>query len=925
VPVYLIIREQIMSRYCGDDDPKSILEAAAHWRDVALLGNGSVLTSKQLWTSSALEPLDEHFVRNPDFGDGKFLEKLKHQLAPVDDAAKQLVAEMMWLLYLCPSSLTAVHKRKTIQSIWAWSGESSPTDSRWLDDDVLAGVGSAGPGFNQNQWRELVFLINFLRRFRELSADDNRTLLEDGWKFDDWLRQIPDWDARQFRHMLLFLLFPDDFERIFGQNDRKTIVRHYSKRVRREVNRMDAVQLDRELQAIRKRLEVERGTTQLDYYVPPLKGEWRSETFAAATEGITEEHVQQALNEIDQEGVPQGAESTGYDLFYKGKRYPPKLALSLAVKYATGEPLDRAAFSGGEASSAFRLLRRLGFDVEAKEASEGGIPELLDRFLKQATEGKELGTQGYLNEYGGLKVRVSFGKGNFARIPWIAFLGDGQSVSEGIYPVLLLYQEQQQLLLCYGVSEEGAARLTWGELAGVQSVRDWFKARYGQTPGRYGASFVRAAYDLTQPLPMAELQQDLDDVIDIYSRILVATDGDAPPEDSEPEQSDAPLPIRANLREAVEAFGNALRSSGVRFGEQHDGLVSAFISSLVTKPLVILTGLSGSGKTQIAIRFGEWLGKDRLYVAAVRPDWTGAEALFGYADALKRELDGRPAWEVPDPLKFILKAAADPQHPYVLLLDEMNLAHVERYFADVLSGMESGQPCIPNLQKGADGCWRLRSDAGEKVPLPRNLWIVGTVNIDETTYMFSPKVLDRANTFEFRVHSGDLLIEAIRPKPCEPGDQELVRGLLAIARDDNWHRNRLGELIGELTHRLRQLHELLSRYNLEFGHRAFYEAIRFAALAEEAGIGGLRAIMDRIVMQKVLPRLHGSRRRLELPLLALSQFCRELPEVVASDAKLQTSGVEEMPELGAALPIAYGKVTRMLRSLRANQFASFTE
>ncbi|KVL14421.1 MrcB family domain-containing protein [Burkholderia ubonensis] len=914
-----------MSRYCGDDDPKSILEAAIHWRDAALLGNRSVLTSQELWTTSALELLDEHFVKNPDLGDGKFLEKLEHQLAPVESSAKQLVAEMMWLLYLCPSSLTAAHKRKTVQTIWAWSGEPSPTDSRWLDEDVLAGVGSAGPGFNQNQWRELVFVINFLRRFRELSGDDQQALMEDGWAFDEWLRQVPDWEARQFRHMLLFLLFPDDFERIFGQNDRKTIVRHYSKRERRAVNRMDPVQLDRELQAIRKRLEAERGTTQLDYYVPPLKGEWRSETFAAATESVTAEHIRLALQEIDQEGVPKDAESTGYDLLYNGKRYPPKLVLSLAVKHATGEPLDRAAFSGGEASSAFRLLRRLDFEVEAKDESSDGIPELVNRFLKQASDAKELSTKGYLSEYRDLKIRVSFGKGNFAQIPWIAFLGNGQSVKNGIYPVLLLYPEQQRLLLCYGVSEESLPTLDWGELEGAQTVKGWFVERYSRPPGRYGTSFIRAAYDLTQPLPMAELQQDLDDVIDIYSQVLAANDEEELPEVVEPEQSDEPLPVRADLREAIEAFGNALRASGVKFGDYHEGLVASFVSSLVTKPLVILTGLSGSGKTQIAIRFGEWLGKDRLHVAAVRPDWTGAEALFGYEDALKRELDGRRAWTVPEPLEFILKAAADPKHPYLLLLDEMNLAHVERYFADVLSGMESGQPCIPNLHKGTDDCWRLRANANKQVPLPRNLWIVGTVNIDETTYMFSPKVLDRANTFEFRVHSSDLSIEAIKPQPCVPGDQELVRGLLSIAQDDGWHRDRPNDTTSELTQRLRQLHELLSRYSLEFGHRVFYETIRFAALAQEAGIGGLTAVVDRIIMQKILPRLHGSRRRLELPLLALAQFCRDMPDTVATDDKLPIIAIEEVPEQGAALPIAYAKAIRMLRSLRANQFASFTE
>ena len=160
-------------------------------------------------------------------------------------------------------------------------------------------------------------------------------------------------------------------------------------------------------------------------------------------------------------------------------------------------------------------------------------------------------------------------------------------------------------------------------------------------------------------------------------------------------------------------------------------------------------------------------------MSAVRPDWTGAEALFGYEDGLKPAVDGRPAWVVPKPMEFILTAANDPFHPYLLLLDEMNLAHVERYFADVLSGMESGEECLPNLIKGADGIWRVRAQGPDSIPFPRNLWIIGTVNIDETTYMFSPKVLDRANTFEFRVDVNDLQPTVQKPKPCAPGDIEL--------------------------------------------------------------------------------------------------------------------------------------------------------
>ena len=77
-------------------------------------------------------------------------------------------------------------------------------------------------------------------------------------------------------------------------------------------------------------------------------------------------------------------------------------------------------------------------------------------------------------------------------------------------------------------------------------------------------------------------------------------------------------------------------------------------------------------------------------------------------------------------------------------------------------------------------------------------------------------------------------------------------------------------------------------------------------------------------MQKVLPRLHGSRRRLELPLLALALYC-DLPESLVSDQKLPTLEVEAVSESGARLPSAHAKVVRMLQNLRLNQFASFTE
>jgi 5-methylcytosine-specific restriction protein B len=113
---------------------------------------------------------------------------------------------------------------------------------------------------------------------------------------------------------------------------------------------------------------------------------------------------------------------------------------------------------------------------------------------------------------------------------------------------------------------------------------------------------------------------------------------------------------------------------------------------------------------------------------------------------------------------------------------------------------------------------------------------------------------------------------------------------------------------------------------MEFGHRTFYEARRFAALMHHAGATDIEANLDRIVLQRILPRLHGARRRLETPLLALALFARELPTELPPDEKLAPMSPERLGGgIRARLPLTYEKIVRMLRSLRANQFASFAE
>ena len=195
-----------------------------------------------------------------------------------------------------------------------------------------------------------------------------------------------------------------------------------------------------------------------------------------------------------------------------------------------------------------------------------------------------------------------------------------------------------------------------------------------------------------------------------------------------------------NIAVAASTFVSAVEKTGMLLREDD---VQAFLAALMTKPFAILTGLSGSGKTQLAKRLGEWFGSDsngrpRYLVVPVRPDWTGPEYLFGYPDVLRSE-GTEEVWAVPDALEFMLRAVKEKNEPFLLLLDEMNLAHVERYFADFLSGVESREPILPELEL-RNGRWTSIGNS-QRLPLPRNLFVAGTVNVDETTYLFFPKCL----------------------------------------------------------------------------------------------------------------------------------------------------------------------------------------
>lgn len=322
-------------------------------------------------------------------------------------------------------------------------------------------------------------------------------------------------------------------------------------------------------------------------------------------------------------------------------------------------------------------------------------------------------------------------------------------------------------------------------------------------------------------------------------------------------------------------------------------LIQRFLASLLTKRFVIVTGLSGSGKTKLSQAFAAWIAEseDQYRMVAVGADWTSSENILGYLDALQENIYRKPANGA---LELILRAEVDTDRPYFLILDEMNLSHVERYFADILSAIESGQEiALHSAIAEIDG-------VPTRVTLPDNLFIVGTVNVDETTYMFSPKVLDRANVIEFRAAPDDIASFLDNPLPVKLEELEAEGAsfgpaFVAAARGKDTRLTILPEGItggtdftAELKACMVKLFNDLSAIGAEFGFRTAYEISRFVYFhAMLAGPGWqFKDALDAQVLQKLLPKLHGSERRLGPVLKALETFC-ELQKCTDSLEKIR--------------------------------------
>ena len=351
-----------------------------------------------------------------------------------------------------------------------------------------------------------------------------------------------------------------------------------------------------------------------------------------------------------------------------------------------------------------------------------------------------------------------------------------------------------------------------------------------------------------------------------------------------------------------------IQETGLLYTEK---LIKRFAFSLMAKRFLILSGLAGSGKTQLALAFANALiaDKKQLCVVSVGADWTNREPLLGFPNALKDDEYVRPESGVLD-LLIEANKEENKEKPYFLILDEMNMSYVERYFADFLSVMESGEGI--SLWKGSDD-----SDVPSTISLPNNLFIIGTINVDETTYMFSPKVLDRANVIEFKISSdemGNFLNEMKNVDRCSINGKAAGMGANFVNLANVKDLDKDDEAVKTLQNFFKEL----KKVNAEFGYRTATEIFRYIAQAKKNDDTEDKLtsydILDAAIIQKLLPKLHGSRKKLEPVLAQLWKLC------FTEEVHIARENVDK-----AIYKESADKILRMYEAANTNGFTSFAE
>jgi MoxR-like ATPase len=383
----------------------------------------------------------------------------------------------------------------------------------------------------------------------------------------------------------------------------------------------------------------------------------------------------------------------------------------------------------------------------------------------------------------------------------------------------------------------------------------------------------------------------------------------------------------ATLEEVARRFERSLRAEGLRFELD---LLRAVLVGLRTRPFAVFAGVSGTGKTRLALRLAQFVTGalpggpgPRVAVVSVRPDWIDSRGLLGYLNVMRDP----PGYELTPALRLLLRAAAHPTEPHFLILDEMNLARPEHYLAELLSAMESGAPIDLHGRVEPVEASDRSGGVPSSVRVGANVIVLGTINVDETTHPLSAKVLDRAWLWEFPPAAPSSLLGTwIDPAPAEEPASETERLALMPADTDRDPTRTMLLAMGQdgVGATLDRLHAVMSAHGRPFGYRVVSEVLRFVDRCARDGLPVPPGwALDRALLGKVLPRWSGPRREL-MALLKASREALE-PHREPADPSSARSLREAAPAPSRpSLPLCLARLDALLERCAREDYVTFT-